>query len=340
MFSPLIDTNSLIAIESHFSAGRGDPWARLLAGHLADAVVYADAVRYTCGVATASREAERLPEIVSLLDGEGESILRPEPVVVGITPRLATGLVEETFENFAAWVLNNQASWLRWLRTHSSPAVRRMQELQVGRPLFFALDDLPPSDLTRLSSRTGASVEDLLYAFDNVLRGPLYAVLADGQPYIHHPTREPTILPTARSENGATRRVAVPFADSVRDLLDRLTLGEYCQLLLSLRKEVRRRNIHKLPPGHVDREVLREIAAAASLAPKLRFLGRVVGFLAGIASGVAVAPALGPAGAIAGGVISIASSIWSGNLPRSAARIQWVRWAIEWNVEAGAETRG
>ena len=43
--------------------------------------------------------------------------------------------------------------------------------------------------------------------------------------------------------------------------------------------------------------------------------------------------------AVAGGIVSIASAIWTGQLPRPVARIRWLQWALEWEAEAAAEAR-
>ncbi len=341
---PLIDTNALLAIESLFSRATIDPWAVKLASTFTDVFAYGDAFRFTFGSSQSmlsDADWANTPTLVQLLRQRDSSAVVPLVVPTNETIRIHDDYLAEAFQRFVTWARNNRRTLRQWLDTHKTAKIQAMQQAQVAREYYFDLDRLTQKhDLEVLVNELRTRQSELLYAFDNVLRAPLYGKLAgSGQHYLNHPLRNASLLPTFEAEEGALPRIAISFRDSMAKSLGQLSLDEYCILLHELRAAVRDRGLHQLGPGDVEKEVLRDIAASVSLPPRLRGVGRLALFAGGIIGGLAAVPSLGPATAVAGAVVSLSSALWTGQLPRSAARIRWMRWSLEWDLENQAESR-
>jgi hypothetical protein len=102
------------------------------------------------------------------------------------------------------------------------------------------------------------------------------------------------------------------------------------RLLLSLREEVRKIDLHQREPGQFDPQVIRDIAAKVGMPSQLKGTTRLIAVAGGVVAGLGAVPVLGPAAAIGGGVIAVAGALWSGNLPRGISKVQWLKFAIEW----------
>lgn len=338
---PLVDTNSLLAIESLFGRSHEDPWALRLACDFADVFIYADWFRFTFGSlqdAMTTADWTNTPALVRCLRQRDSVAVAPLMIRTDVPVSLHDDYLADAFHGFATWARNNRRALRQWLDTHNTASIRAMQEAQVTRRYYFNLDWLAHEhDLERFSRELQLQTCELLYAFDNLLRGPLYGRLTGSdQYYLNHPMRDVSLLPTFEAKPGPTPPVAASFRESMARMLGRLTFDEYCVMLHELRGEVRNRGIHNLGAGQVDREVLREIAVAVSLPSRLKEKDRIALFAGGIIGGLGAIASFGPAAAIAGAVVSVSMGLWNGKLPRSAGRVQWLRWALEWDLEKQA----
>ncbi|MBN2315056.1 MAG: hypothetical protein JXM79_14095 [Sedimentisphaerales bacterium] len=180
---------------------------------------------------------------------------------------------------------------------------------------------------------------DLCYAFDSVLKYPIFGELTGRGYYLNHPLRDAIKLPTMLKKKAIPPPVAVSFHNSVAQLAVRLSHDDYTSLLHELRGMVRQRGLHKMAPGQFDREHIREIAATVRLSPRLRGYSRGVGITTGIFGGLGAFPVLGTPATVVGGLISVAAAFWSGGLPRNVSRVWWLRWAMKWDIEEQAERR-
>lgn len=346
---PLVDTNALLAIESLFGNGTKDPWATRLACEFTDLFIYSDWFRFTFGsprgpIADSDIDWIRTPVLVQELRRRDSVAMKPQVVSTDAPMRLHDDYLAESFRGFATWARNNRPALRQWLNTHDKASIRAMQQAQMARQYYFNLDRLTEEhDLDALSLELEVRRPELLYAFDNVLRGPRYGELTGSdQHYLSHPARDVSMLPTFRAEEGPPAPIAISFKESMAGVVRHLSFDEYCVMLHELRGEVRSRGINELGPGNIDREVLRDISASLRLPPRLRGLGRLMLLSGGLAGGLAAVPgvpALAAATAIAGAAVSVLSALWTGQLPRRAARIEWLRWAIEWDLERQAESR-
>lgn len=341
--TPLVDGNSLLAIESLFGKGDVDPWAIKLACTFTDLFVYADRFRFTFrspNGAFSDTAWANAPSLAQHLRQRDSSAVVPQMVPVEPV-RLQDEYVTEAFRTFAIWARNNRKTLRQWLNTHDTSSIRAMQQAQVARDYYFNLERLAQErELEALALELRMQQREILYAFDNAIGAPLYGRLTGSdQHYLNHPIRNVFLLPTSEAEMGRLPTIAVSFKESMANAVQHLSFDEYCVMLHELRGAVRSRGIHELGRECVEKEELRDIAASVSLPPRLRGLGRLSLVAGGIIGGLAAIPVLGTATAVAGAAVSVSSALWTGQLPRSTTRIKWLRWAIEWDLEKQAESR-
>jgi hypothetical protein len=205
----------------------------------------------------------------------------------------------------------------------------------------FLLETLRENpEVKGLTELLGVTEDDVFYAFDLVLRFPLYGQLTGvNEYYLNHPIRDAFQLPTMQKSVDKAPPIAVSFRNVIADLAPKLTQEEYTVLLHQLRGEVRDFGLHKVGPGDCDKEVVREIAARVSLPPRLKAVGKSATMVAAFVGGLGAVPALGPAAALAGAAVSVSTALWDGKLPRGTAQMKWLRWAVEWDVERQVESR-
>ena len=346
--TPLVDTNTLLAIESLFGKGGADPCAMELACKFADVFIYADHFRFTFGSPDgtgADIDLSNAPAIVQCLRGRDSSAMVAQIVPTNEPVMLHDDYVEDAFHDFADWARNRRKTLRQWLNTHNTESIRSMQSAQVAREYYFNLERIDRTpELERLTTDLQMQTSQVLYAFDNLLRGPIYGEMTGSdQQYLNHPTRNMSLIPTYKVEDGSLPENAVSFEDSMSSVVRRMSLDEYCIMLHVLRGIVHDRGIYTLRRGDIDKEVLREIASDASVRfpPKLRSGGRFsAAIVAGIAAALPAVPLLGAQSALVVGVaVSVSSKLWTGRLPRSAGRIKWLQGLLEWDLEKQAESR-
>lgn len=344
--TPLVDGNTLLAIESLFGKGTIDPWAMQLACTFADLFIYADHFRFTFRSpdgAFSDASWAHAPSLARHLQQRDSSAVVPQ--MVPIEPeKLHDDQVKEAFRNFANSARNKPKRLRQWLNTHDTASIRAMLRAQVGREYYYFTPERVTQmrELKLLALELGWQQREILYAFDNVICAPLYGRLAGSdQQYFNHPTRNASVLPTYKEEVGSLPEIAVSFAESISGFVRRMSFDDYCVMLHGLRGAVRSRGIHELGPGDVEKEVLRDIAASddVDFPPTLKKYAKSALITGGVIGGLAAIPALGPAAAVAGALISVSSAIWDGGLPRKAGRIKWLQRAIEWDLEKQAQIR-
>jgi hypothetical protein len=88
--------------------------------------------------------------------------------------------------------------------------------------------------------------------------------------------------------------------------------------------------LRKTQPVGVAMRKSRKVGKEVS--PRLRGLRKMMLLGGGIIGGLEAVPALRPAAAVVGAVVSVSPALWTGRLLRGAARIKWLRWALEWDL--------
>lgn len=344
MSRPLVDITTLNAVESLFRRGERDPWAKQLAGELADLFIYSDTVRYSITVPSGASPTDELIEKPSLLLDLGRrdpAVFVPEKYSTAEPVLLKEEYLEECFDRFSAWARSNRATLRRWITLHNESWIQIQRATRVEHQYVFSLDALRKDPaLEAITKEIEVDQDDICYAFDIVLRYPLYGELVgENEHYLNHPIRDAFPLPTMQRERGSVPGIAVSFKDSIATCADNLSQDEYTALLYELRGIVRQYGLHKVKPGEFDKETIREIAAKVALPPRLRATGKLAAIGAGLIGGLGAIPVLGPAAAVAGAAVSVSAALWTGRLPRAAARMKWLRWALGWGIEDQAEER-
>ena len=342
--SPLIDITSLNGVESLFQIGTPDPWAGKLAGRLADFFIFSDMARFTMPVRAdaASLEDATLPSILTQLRSRDPGVIEPVTYPVEDRRRLKEEYLQPAFANFLVWVQNNGSALKSWLRLHNEPWIREGHLARVRPRYVFDVDALrQDASFMEVVASLQVSPDDVLYAFDVVLRYPLYGELAgSGAYFLAHPIREQQTLPTMAVEHGPAPHIPLSLSQAVAVMAGSMTLDEYTSFLHEARGLIRDRRIHQLKPGALDRETTRELAAQLALPARLSKAGKVMGFAAGLVGIAGSVPELGPAAAVVGGLVSMLSVVWTGTVGRAPSRVSWLRWALEWDLESQASDAG
>ncbi len=344
MSKPLVDITTLNAIESLFQHGTHDPWGRRLAGEFADLFIYSDIIRYPINVLADSFSPGSLPKRPSVLLDLTKRDSDSFQVVTYSTQepfRLKDEYLEDSFDQFAVWARNNKRALRQWLTVHSEKWARTQYRSRVPHQYIFALDKLlNGSTLKSLAKELKSNEAEICYAFDIVLRYPLYGEFTgENNYYLNHPIRNAFSNPTMKEDAGPLPVTPVSFKDSIASLVPNISQDEYIVLLHELRGQVRDSGLHRVKPGDFDKEAIRDIAAKVALPPRVKIIAKAAAIGAGVIGGLGAFPVLGPSAAVAGAIVSVTAALWSGRLPRSVGRLRWLRWALEWDIENQAEKR-
>ena len=339
MRTPLVDSNTLIAVESLFRAGTADPWARNAVRNFTDLFVYSDRFRFTLpypgsGNLDAHMESNTL-DIIHLIRRYDKSVALPQVISTAEPRILDNAHLDSCFESFVTWSFHNKNRLADWLNLHKSDQLWIIYLNQVPRVRMFDLDRLESRhDLKDISTGLGINTGDILYAFDGALRYPFYGeFVSEDEYYLHHEQRNSIRIPTATMRPASPPRVPISFGRSFERFASQLTLEEYVQLILEIRSIAQERKMSLLPRREVERETLRELAASLKLPPRLRPLESAAGIGAALVASLTVVPDVAVAAAVAGVAVSISAAMWNRPLPRAAARVGWLRWALEWDLE-------
>lgn len=127
-------------------------------------------------------------------------------------------------------------------------------------------------------------------------------------------------------------QIPVKLGPSIASIARNLTMEEFAALLSLAREEVRK-DIIGMRPGTIGTDRLRDLAVKLQLPPRLKAQGKHFAVVAEALTVAGVAPVIGPAATILGGLIAISTVLWSGKLPRSATKVEWLHWAYEWDIE-------
>lgn len=335
---PLVDTNTLIALETFFRPGPTDPWSVRLLGHFVDLFVYSDRFRFTLPLPNPEVIDPTIePVLVHQLRSHESEVVQPAIYSTAEPRVLRDELLAPCLESFEQWITPpiRQRSLRDWLATHHLPWVRGLHEGQVVRDHVFDLGKLEENPrFGHLAARLGLEHRLLAYALDNVLRFPIYGEMTgEDEFYLHHDLRDAFPDSSLRQEKGRRPNITVSWSEAATSLARDMTQEEFVAFLHELRWNVRTRGIHLLKREEVDRELVREVAASVQLPSRLRGMNEFTGAATGFLSGMALLPELGAASTLLAAALSVSGAIWKGRLPRAASRWRWLRWAVRWNEE-------
>jgi hypothetical protein len=129
---------------------------------------------------------------------------------------------------------------------------------------------------------------------------------------------------------------ALTLSEVVREMAPKMTLDEYTSFLHEARGYIRDRKIHKLRPGALDRDAIREIAQDLKLPARLSGAAKALAVTSTLIGMLGAMTTMGTGGAVVGGLVSIASVVWTGKVGHVPARMSWLQWAFNWEVEKQA----
>jgi len=340
----LVDLTTINAIESLFRSTEPDPWGRKLAGELADLVAYSDLVRYALPLPRAdmSDKDAQLPMLLRELLGGEPAVFSPARLITSESGSFNEEFLLPALRPFLAWSRLNGSTLRRWIRLHNESWIRSPHAARLPRRFSFpvaAVRELP--EVLESAKSVDTELEDFLYAFDVILRYPLYGELAGpNRKYLNHPIRDAFPLPTMDRRTVPAPSVAVSFKSAISKFAHTLSMQDYVRLLLDLRYEVQRLGLNQVNPGNVEIQHVRDIAVRFKFPPTLKVTGKWLAVVGGVAGGLGAIPVLGTGAAIAGMLIAVSGALWSGQLPRAAAGLSWFSWAYEWpELEREADTR-
>jgi hypothetical protein len=335
---PLIDLTAINGIESLFRAKNVDPWALYLIGSFTDFFVYSDTARFALPTRSSNiteYDLSDIPQLLANIQNRDSSFFTPEVYTTAERRILSSDYLIPAFNNVVSWALNNPKKFQQWVHLHNESWIRSGHRTRIASDYVYDMESLQTKEvfiqaLTQLKTDS----LDMKYMFDVILRYPFYGELTGPDAmYFAHPIREAQTLPTMQRELAPPLIIPLSFGDEVIKIAKQMTLDEYSTLIHQLRGIVRDKKIQNLKPNEVEPDIRRQIAEEVEFAPKLKDSAKALGFLGGIVAGVGAISVVGPSAAIVGGAISIASVLWQGTLPRSFARVKWLRWAYKWDIE-------
>ncbi len=276
------------------------------------------------------------PILLQLMERDGE-LFKPVCFPANEQRQLNPELLMTAFASFSAWAGSSSSRLGEWLSLHRDISIRKGHMARIPTHYLFEIERLRRYDgLYRLATRVGVSEEDILYAFDVVLRYPLYGEYSGSDKYyLAHPIREKPNLPGLTDVPSDAPRVALSFSDAVMGMAEKMSFDEYTSFLHEARGIVRDQNIHLLNPNTMDRDHIRRIAGMLRLPARLNAIGKVMGITAGAIVIAQADPKLAVYAAIAGSLVTVSDRFWAGNVGRVSNR-SWLRWAVKWDVESQA----
>lgn len=208
-----------------------------------------------------------LPPVLAQLRSRDSGVFEPLPYVVNERPRLNPEYLEPAFRSFAVWASNNKRAFKRWLAFHSEVRATPRDITHIRPNSLFDISALlDVEEFQRLRVGLNVSADDLIYAFDIVLRYPLYGELAgSGSYFLAHPIREQQNAPIIAVEPGKPPNIPVSFSQAVAGMVSSMTMDDYSSFLHEARGLIRDLNIHQLRVGAIDQETTRELASQLGL---------------------------------------------------------------------------
>ena len=330
---PLVDISSIVAVESVYRSGSGDPNRYKLAGQLGDMLAYARTVRYPLPLRSDREPA--IPDLLKSLQAKDTELIRPVWFSTDDRIELASDYHDAAVQSFVSWAKAHTPTLKKTVRFQAEEWIRRGHESRVRNTYVFDVSKVAGrSDIAILARVLDASLNDLLFTFDVALRYSLYGQLANGQHYLAHPVRDAIRLPSQTEEASEPWRPCISFAADLELLARRMTQDEFVGFLHDIREQVHQFSLQTQKPGDVDREVLRAIGSKLRLPARLGNRNAVLGTAGGVLTIGALVPEMMTPMTVLGGTVGIAAAAWRGHVPRGVGQSRWLRWMVRFDVEA------
>lgn len=345
---PVVDIMAINAVESLFHEPPFDPWGYEIAVKMIDMIIYSDRVLYPIvrpKNLDVGQKHKATPSLLNTIRKGDSSLIDEVPYYIEDYLEYNPDELASTFESFEAYALANRTQVRQYIVARRAAWIRPQYTARLPKHYVFPVERLKEQPrFQQLRLQLNVAADELVYAFDLVLRYTLYGgIAAEGAHYLSHPLREDVDVPTLERRPGTPARIPLPLGPHVVKLVKSLTRDEFAALLHEARGLVRDLHIDKLKPGTVSRDARRELAAQLALPARLKGFSstavNAVGGMTAVASNVPLLVAqnqttgmVAAGGTVLGGAILAASSLWKARLPRWASS-PWLRWAINYDIE-------
>lgn len=348
--TPLVDLSTVNAVQSLFDGAQADPWASTVGSEFVDLIVWNSRVKFPA-VQLERRDASpvSVPRILSDMQRRESGAFSLDVYSLSEPRVLQPHLIGSAVREFGTFVASNKSAINSFLRLHSSSWINQ-QKLSRGRGgnhYAFDLGNLREAiRADPVASGCGVSDEDFAYLLDLVLKYLVYAEQATGRYYLTHPIRRAQpfrYLSLMNSPIGPSGE-AVPFrvGPYLLPAAQRRGIDWFTSSLYEVRQFIEERNLRDLSyPGNVSPEVLRELSARLELPARLRGYSKlsraanIGSAVTGISGSVLSS---NPWPAVTGSVLTLATTVWSGQVPGPMASISWMQWMFEWPLEIRDDT--
>ena len=161
-----------------FRSGKRDPWAIYLIGAIADAFIYSDRIRYPLPLRTLPYSGSReslIPKIVNTLASRDSELLSAIEYSTAVQHQINDDVAIEGLERFAEWIIPNAHTLKRWCAFHQESWIVELARSELARKYVYSIDALGTNiHVEKLVKTLGLPASAILYAFDSLLRFPLY----------------------------------------------------------------------------------------------------------------------------------------------------------------------
>ncbi|MEO6700433.1 MAG: hypothetical protein ABIP57_02915 [Jatrophihabitantaceae bacterium] len=191
-----VDLTAVNGVQSLFTKGKPDPWARGLASNFIDFVLWHDNIRYPLAMLTDSAAASgeaRVPRLLADLQRRDPGWFVPDLLLLEGPRHLSPDLLDAAVAEISAFVVKNAKQVRGFLGLHDSAWIGdqiRSRSASGAEHYVFDVTALSTNPrIEQVSARLGVPPERIHYLVDLVLKYLLYSERAAGGYYLTHPIR-------------------------------------------------------------------------------------------------------------------------------------------------------
>jgi hypothetical protein len=344
---PLVDLTAVNAVQSLFTKGARDPWGKHVAADFVDFVVWNDRAKYPALLLADSDGHEDgivVPPLLTDIRRRDPASLFPEVQVLHEPRQLRPELLDPALKEFTAFAINNAAHVKGFFELHSSSWIKDQvrSRFLTNTNLVFDLEVLRSKPEARRIAATLRIPEDGVgYLLDLVLKHLIYAEQAGGQYYLTHPIRGKQsfrfVLRDTTEVEDSRRKIPFRLGPSLIAAAHSKDQDWFTSRIHEARGFVREYGMTELTSsGAVGRDALRQLAAKLQLPARVRHFeaaGKAATVMTAAGGVLGSLVSADPWPAIAGSSVTIAKTLWSGNVGSRVSGISWLRWMFEWPLE-------
>lgn len=338
-----VDLTAVNAVQSLFGGPR-DPWAIDVAADFVDFMLWNEFVRFPVLVREGAEERREVvipPLLDDLRRRESEQIVA-DVQFVAEQRKLSDELTGPALRAFATFCRLNPGAVEKFYALHTVGWIKQQIKSRSGAVDHYVFDvgDLKAHpQLNRLELQLGLPTEAIFYILDLILKYLIYAEKAQHARYLTHPIRSQQDYSSLGVAVSDREQIRIPFRLGPYIVAARQSRNQdwFGSRIHEARSFVRELGINRgTNSAQVSKEVLRELAVRLGLPGKIRGFDQARKVATGAESGGGILGSVAsgsPWPAVAGSTLTIATTVWSGGVPGALARLSWIRWMCEWDIE-------